>query len=260
MGITVISKHQVFEAKPACSKIESESYILVRCADDCVSQDNVLVLRDSESNSAIALRPGWNLLTVEDYPDLRNGFRPRKTATRYVYNDTCQAVLEVDMSHFDCSAIKSTAFMFCCMKSLLKIDLSNVSFSNVESMTGMFLRCQSLKHITGTSPYTFHSPVLRNASRMFVYTALPSLALPFFAKKGVELNDIFSESGKLHDIDLSGWDLRSTSVSDSENGLSIFTGCERLKKVYAVGCSSQTVKKIQAALNCASLFNTAIIQ
>lgn len=227
---------------------DSKSYIIIVCSKKANPQHNQIQLR--KSKKLVELNPGVNILTVEEYPEIKYGFYPMQIGGGVMSpNENCQSILEVDMSHYDASEIESTGLMFGDMLALRKVNLSNVKFCNVRNMDNMFARCLSLKDITVNNIHTFESSVLTSANGMFHMTvSIKSLGLAYFG--GSSLKRIVSMFGfmeSLEELDLSGWNLRGVDVGGIEE--SLFEGCNNLKKIYMYGCSDLTVKKIRNQLN-----------
>ncbi len=90
----------------------SSSYIKIVCAEEADPESNRIMLRTTPP-TFIELQPGENILTVETYPDLKYGFYPEQRRSDSIsINDSCQSIIEVDLSHFDASEVQSTSSMF----------------------------------------------------------------------------------------------------------------------------------------------------
>ncbi|MDE7420557.1 MAG: DUF285 domain-containing protein [Muribaculaceae bacterium] len=225
---------------------QSRSYVIIACSGNANPTYNEIILRNS--TVSINLKPGINILTVEQYPDLKYGFHPTMVRRGMLPNENCQAVIEVDLSHFDTSEVESTESMFDDMFALRKVNLSNVKFCNVRKMDNMFARCFSLKEIVINDIRTFKSDVLTSANGMFLSTAsIRSLGLGNFG--GSKLKEIiwmFASMDSLEELDLSGWDVRGKRIGTNDEPL--FHGCGNLKKIYMFGCNDYTVKKVRQEL------------
>ena len=57
------------------------------------------------------------------------------------------SIIEVDLSNFDASKVKSMAYMFFICSNLEKINLGNIDTSSVENMRTLFSCCYSLSSI-----------------------------------------------------------------------------------------------------------------
>lgn len=227
---------------------DSKSYIIIVCNKKANPQHNQIQLR--KSKKLVELNPGVNILTVEEYPEIKYGFYPKQVGGGVMTpNENCQSILEVDMSHYDASEIESTGLMFGDMLALRKVNLSNVKFSNVRNMDNMFARCLSLKDITVNNIHTFESNVLTSANGMFYMTvSIKSLGLAYFGGSSLKrIVSMFGSMDSLEELDLSGWNLRGVDVGGIEE--SLFEGCNNLKKIYMYGCNDVTVKKIRNQLN-----------
>lgn len=227
---------------------DSKSYIIIVCTAKANPQYNQIQLR--KSTKLIGLNPGINVLAIEKYPEIKYGFYPKQVGGGVMSpNENCQSILEIDMSHFDASEIDSTELMFGDMLALRKVNLSNVKFSNVKKMDYMFARCISLKEITINNIHTFESNVLTSADGMFNMTvSIKSLGLSHFGGSSLySIVGMFRSMDSLEKLDLSGWNLDGVNVGNIE--VSLFEGCEKLKKIYMIGCNDLTVKMIQTQLN-----------
>lgn len=233
--------------KPAEASRPTESHILINCSSEADSTRNILRL-NSSANNYIQLKSGWNILTTSDYPDLKYGFRPAmfKHYPIRELNPNCQAVLEVDLSHFDASEVISTERMFLDMSNLQSVDLSGVKFEHVETMNNMFYRCLSLKNIIQNTFDTFYSKSLTSAEGMFFSsTKLTKLSLPYLAHSGVKnIRDIFMGMESLQILDISGWDLRGVALGNVGGTESMFDDNHNLSKIYAIGCNEYTRSKL----------------
>lgn len=227
--------------------VNSDSYVIIVCSPTANPIYNKLELR--ESNVCINLQPGINILTVEQYPDLRYGFKPVIARRGMLPNENCQAVMEVDLSHFNASEVESTESMFDDMFALRKVNLSNVKFCNVRNMDNMFARCFSLKEIIINNLHTFKSEVLTSAVGMFFSTSsLRTLGIGYFG--GSKLKNIigmFALMESLEELDLSGWNVRGIKIGTHDEQL--FSGNDNLKKIYMFGCNDYTVNKIRNELD-----------
>lgn len=103
------------------------SYIKIVCTDDADPRYNRLQLRTTPP-TYIELQPGENILTVDEYPDLKHGFSQIDCAN-LDDKDACENIIE-----YNCGNI-------------VMMDLSNFDFSEMTSMKGMFKRMENLTHL-----------------------------------------------------------------------------------------------------------------
>lgn len=238
---------------------QSKSYVIIACSVNANPEYNEITLRNS--TVSVQLQPGINILKIEQYPDLKYGFHPTMVRRGMLLNENCQAVIEVDLSHFDASEVESTESMFDDMFALRKVNLSNVRFCNVRNMDNMFARCFSLKEIIINNIHTFKSDVLMSANSMFFSTtSIQSLGLGNFG--GSKLKEIiwmFASMESLEELDISGWNVRGKRIGTDNEPL--FHGCDKLKKIYMFGCNDYTVNKIRNELdNSAGVSNNVKIR
>ena len=123
----------------------SNSFIRVICSETANPKFNRLQLRTNPP-TFIELQPGENILTVEEYPDLKYGFsqmsendedNPDETVSHCAIAN-CQDVLSIDLSNFDGWEMTSMDEMFHSMQKLSEINLKGLDTSNVKSMVDTF--------------------------------------------------------------------------------------------------------------------------
>lgn len=219
------------------------SQIVIICDDSAATEQNRIVLNTPSGKQYIDLIPGKNVLTTSVYPELRYGFFQEKGVSN------CQSVIEVDMSQFDASEVRSTAKMFEDMTNLKKVNLSGAVFCNVEKMDNMFSGCVNLTEIIISDINTFHSDSLISAIGMF-YNAkrISKLGLGYFGGKSLrDIRDMFAHMESLEGLDLSEWNLSKCQVG--HNGSPLFFECRKLRRIGMIGCNSTTVNKILAECN-----------
>ena len=127
--------------------INSKSCIIITCPDDAQPCLSRIKLRN-DAETIIQLNPGINILTVEQYPDLKYGFisdfnedeLPEDFNYPKEWDDDCRwQVTSVDMRYFDGKEVTSMEkiFAYCYFKSL---KLSAAGYDNIENLSEMFLR------------------------------------------------------------------------------------------------------------------------
>lgn len=128
--------------------MSSSSYIKILCADNANPKFNRIELRTTPP-TYIELQPGENILTVEEYPDLKFGFSQiciLDNDEQEKYSDVmsvdpienCQEVLEIDFSHYDWSDVKYIDSMFSYMCNLRHIEWGSVNKANLTSLSSAF--------------------------------------------------------------------------------------------------------------------------
>ena len=152
------------------------------------------------------------------------------------------STVEASFKGSDTSKITNMYSMFDSYSGLTSLDLSGWDTSNVTIMGSMFYGC----------------------------SGLTSLDLSGWNTSNVtDMNSMFSDCTKLTSLDLSGWNtskvsyisymfkgcsgltslnLSSFDTSNVTNMSNVFNGCSKLKTITMIGCSLDTVNKIQNQL------------
>ena len=138
------------------------------------------------------------------------------------------STVEASFKGSDTSKLNNIISMFYGCSSLTSLDLSGWNTSNVTDMGSMFYDCNGLKSLDLSS---------FNTSNV---TDMPSM---------------FSKCSGLTSLDLSKWD-----TSKLNNMSSMFYGCSALKEIKMIGCSPETVGKIQTQLEADGITGFNIIQ
>ncbi len=125
----------------------SQSYIRVICADNAVPAYNRIQLRTTPP-TYIELQPGENILTVEEYPALKYGFKQiddyefencsEEFANGLPYEYNGEGILVIDLSNFDATEMKSMNYMFSHMKGLRSVALNGMRNAKPDSMVSTF--------------------------------------------------------------------------------------------------------------------------
>ena len=118
--------------------------------------------------------------------------------------------------------------MFNGCSGLISLDVSSFDTSNVTSMADMFDGCSGLISLNVSS---FDTSKVTNMNLMFTYCS------------------------KLIELDLSGW-----NISNGTTTVSMFSGCPKLSKIKMVGCSEETITKIEEALTAAGIKDKVTIE
>lgn len=124
---------------------DSSSYIIINCSSEANPKFNRLQLR-TDPPTFIELHPGENILKVEDYPALKYGFSQIEDneddefdeSISQLRSNNCQDIIEIDLSHFDGSAMTTMECMFDYMTNLQKLNMEGLDTSNVTSMSQTF--------------------------------------------------------------------------------------------------------------------------
>ncbi len=163
------------------NKIASKSYIVITCSDDADPKFNRIQLR-TDPPKYIELQPGKNILTVEEYPDLKFGFSQIdnhsvfEESDRYEYNG--EGIRGIDLSHFDGSELTNMDRMFYDMR-YTEIDLGNLDTSHVTSMVGTFYGCyMGVEGYNALDLSNLDLSKLKDTSEMFSWTLVDTLILP----------------------------------------------------------------------------------
>ncbi len=132
------------------------------------------------------------------------------TMTEMFYN--CNSLLELDLSCFDTSQVKSFAWMFLCTK-IKKITFAdNINTSKVTNMQSMFANCSSLTTITNFDKFSFASAV--NINSMFIgcksLTSIEFNDEPITSV--VNLYNMFANCVSLTEIDVSMFNINNATT------------------------------------------------
>lgn len=188
----------------------------------------------------------------------------------------CKSLKTLDLSTFDTSKVTDMSFMFCGCRDLSSVNVISFDTSNVSYMHRMFYNCSSLTSIELRGFNTSH---VTDMSGMFSNCALlSSLNLAGFRTINVtNMSEMFKNCSSIQDLELSNFDttnviglsetflgcsnLVSLNISGwvIKSAYNIFSGCEKLRFIHAIGCSVQTVNKIKQQLNYAGLSSVQII-
>ena len=225
-----------------CDNISSASYIVVVCSDNANPKHNKIQLR-TDPPTFIELQPGKNVLTVEQYPDLENGFSQIDEYELDANDPDCQNeyncgdVISVDLSHFDPSEMTTMDWMFRRMENLTTIDFGDIHINNVTSMDSTF-EWIAAKELNLTN---IDFTQVTNAEMMTYCKERLKVILTGCDLSRVEsADDIFSgvtylnlDRTKLSDevIDAMGW-------WHGEGG------CENLEEISMRGCDVQLIESV----------------
>lgn len=192
----------------------SKSYVIIDCGHKLPQElitpwSFTIYLRD-EKETLIQLQPGFNIITIEDYPGLKYGFK--STAKELAYN--C-CITRIDLSHFDSKEVTDMSFMFFNMADLRFIDFTGFDTSNVENMSGAFCDCD----LESLDLSSFNTSKVKVMAWMFINCDCP-LDLSHFDMRNVKDVDWMLRTYP-QKINISNWDL-------SPNVKGNIFGCEKL--------------------------------
>lgn len=138
--------HRELGDTPSQDEKSSKSYIIIKCFDNAEPRFNKIQLR-TDPPTYIELQPGENILTAEEYPALKYGFRQIEnfviSEVEHGDSDYCGEynggeIISVDLSHFDASEMMTMDNMFQDMQALSEIKFGCVKIEHVTSMVYAF--------------------------------------------------------------------------------------------------------------------------
>ena len=157
-------------------------------------------------------------------------------------------IIEIDLSNFDFSKVKSLSSMFDGCNNLEKIEFGNIDTSSVITMTQMFQSCSKLKSIDLSK---FDTSKVVDMCYMFNYcSSLEKIEFGNINTSSVEyMYDMFHECHELTSIDLSKF-----NTSKVTKMTSMFYNCNKLKYLDLSNFDTSNVKTIKKMFyNCTSL-------
>ena len=148
------------------------------------------------------------------------------------------STVEASFKGSNTSNVTDMSIMFYGCSGLTSLDVSNFDTSNVTDMSYMFDNCSSLESLDLRN---FNTSKVNNMSLMFTNCrSLTSLDLSNFdTSKVTDMSSVFSGCVSLTYLDLSGWN--TSNVTSMQN---IFYGSTSLKTIRMVGCSEDTIGRI----------------
>ena len=192
----------------------------------------------------------------------------------------CDLVEELDIvSNFNMSNVTEISEMFSNCSRLRKLDLSNWNTSNVVNCSNLFVYCTALTDINLGNivlPYIpdFAYSGIRTIDlsnvRFKSTGSLKELFRECFNLVSADLSNLdtsgvkdwdqmflmFSYCRSLKQLNLSNWVLEGVTGSTSDR-VTIFQGCDSLERIYAYGCSDETIENINKMIS--NLENVEII-
>ena len=138
--------------------------------------------------------------------------------------------------------------------SVVEASFKGSNTSKVTNMNSMFVNCYSL---TSLNLRRFNTSNVTSMEWMFLNcSGLESLDLNGWNTSNVtNMGYMFSGCTSLTSLDLSGWNTSKVTFATS-----MFDACTNLKKIRMVGCSVETVGKIQNQLTADGITGFTIIQ
>lgn len=214
------------------------SCLVITCDQEIDPEIDRIELRTNPPKF-IDLKPGVNILKVEDYPELKFGFR-----SVYCADSEYSGIIEVDFSHFDGSEMTSMEGMFYYICPLIK--WGNLDTSNVNDMSYMF----GPSNEYGNLKLFFSLKSLEKANYMFegseiIYT----LDLSGIDYKKLTKFPLCISPRRVNNLIIDGWELASR---ENANIFHHFPGDDGFFiKVSMKGCDVKTIKWI-----CESILDT----
>ena len=154
----------------------------------------------------------------------------------------CSGLTSLNLRNFNTSNVTRMNFMFGGCSGFTSLDLSSFDTSNVTEMISMFYECSSLSSLTLSNFDT--SKVTRMDGMFNNCNGLTSLDLRNFNTSNVVyMSNMFDGCSGLTSLDLSGW-----NMSNVTSMYGMFDGCSNSLNIRMIGCSSETVGKIQNQL------------
>ena len=160
----------------------------------------------------------------------------------------CYDIIEIDLSNFDSSKIKSMNNMFVSCNSLININFTNFKTSKVTDMSNLFVNCISLKSLDLS---LFDTSNVETMFSMFhgCYS-LTSLNLSYFnTSKVKEMKQMFFQCSNLTSLDLSHFNSSQVTTIDS-----MFYKCSSLKYLFLPNFNKSKISSITTLFyDCTSL-------
>ena len=177
----------------------------------------------------IRLKKGENVISVEEYPELRYGFSFDERS------DNPEHIEDIILDEYDTSNVTDMSCMFWGCSSLESLDLSGFDTSNVTDMTRMFDGCSSLESLDLSG---FDTSNVTDMSSMFIgCNSLESLDLSGFDTSNVtDMSSMFDGCSSLESLDLSDFD--TSNVTDMS---CMFWGCSSLESMDLSGFDTSNV-------------------
>lgn len=221
-----------------------ESYIRIVCSDDADPKYNKLQLR-TDPPTFIELQPGNNILSVENYPMLKYGFRQIDNPWLDAYPNTtneynCGDVVLVDLSHFDSADMTSMEDMFRKMENLKEIIFGDIRIENVISMNSAF-EWTAVENLDLTRIDFSH---VIDAEMMAYSQGDREVILA-----GCDLSNVKTAEGIFNGVSKLNLDgaLLSEAVIDAMDREEEY-GCENLKEISMKGCAPELIESVIAHL------------
>ena len=137
----------------------------------------------------------------------------------------CSNIKEIDLSHFDCSEVKSCGYMFYGCTSLSKINFGNVDFNSSNYFGYMFYNCSELEELDVSG---FITKKCNNFDYMFYgCKKLNNIDVSNFNSSNCNsIKYMYYQCENIKLIDMINWDM--SNISDISY---LFNGCKNLDKI-----------------------------
>ena len=247
-------------------------------------KDNGLYKIEGDSVKKVVVKAdiNKNANTIIPHSTVEASFKGSNTSNvtnmSYMFN-SCNGLISLDLSSFDTSNVTTMVGMFQGCYSLTSLTLSNFDTSNVTTMNGMFNNCDGLTsldvssfdtsnvtsmtsmfstcNVTSLDLSNFDTSNVTTMDGMFQGChSLTSLTLSNFDTSNVTtMNVMFKYCSGLTSLNLSGW-----VINNATNTTEMFKSCTSLSTITMVGCSPETVEKIQNQLTADGIKGVTISQ
>lgn len=223
--------------------INSKSCIIITCPDDAQPCLSRIKIRNA-AGTIIQLNPGINILTIEQYPDLKYGFisdfnedeLPENFDYPSHWGDNPRwQVTSVDMSHFDGKEMTSMVSMFDRFEGE-RIVLANLDTSNVKDMAQAF-NMSSVKHLA----LDLNTSNVTDVSQMFYGANIERLVLKGFDLRNVTNFKCMFENAEIDTLIIDDWIIEENKCSYNDG---IFEECNLPNKIIIRNCLPKTVEWI----------------
>ena len=164
--------------------------------------------------------------------------------------ESCEDLVNIDMSHVEASNIKSMIYTFTGCKKMEKINLNSINTSSVQLMDFLFAGCNSLTDISGLE--TLNTSSLKKTAGMFLdCNNLVFVNLSSFQINNIEeQNGMFINNPSLKAVDLSNCSDANQIFSHDENFQIIIIGFDEINVENLTGNFSIKNETDKEEINC----------